>query len=286
MTREAIGMLFHPQVDRGQPLLDSVRRFLERRGVPHWEYLRESTPRGLGGDLAATRLLLTLGGDGTFLHGARLAAPAGVAVLGVNLGRLGFLTELDADALISGLAKYLDGEYRLEERRLLQLAVVREGRRTLRGLGLNEVVVQRGNEARLLRLSVAIDGQEVGTIDADGVVVATATGSTAYALAVGGPILEPTLPDLVFAPLNPFALTVRPIVFSPGTVSISVPRDMAAVSIDGTAKGKLRAGDVALVEGYEKPLHVVRLGPPEDFYRTLRHKLGWGTPLVPYPGDT
>jgi NAD+ kinase len=285
MTREAIGMLFHPQVDRGQPLLDGVRRLLERRGVPHWEYLRESAPRGLGGDLASTRLLLTLGGDGTFLHGAHVAAPAGVAVLGVNLGRLGFLTELDADALIGGLTRYLDGEYRLEERRLLQLAVLREGRRTLRGLGLNEVVVQRGTEARLLRLSIAIDGQDVGTIDADGVVVATATGSTAYALAVGGPILEPALPDLVFAPMNPFALTVRPIVFSPGTVSITLPRDVAAVSIDGTAKGKLRAGDTALVEGYDKPLHVVRLGPPEDFYRTLRQKLGWGTPLVPFPGE-
>lgn len=286
MSREAVGMLFHPQVDRGQPLLDGVRRLLQKRGVPHWEVLRESSPRGLGGDLAATKLLLTLGGDGTFLHGARIAAPTGIAILGVNLGRLGFLTELDADGLHSGLERYLDEDYRIEERQMLQVTVLRDGRRTTRGLGLNEVVVQRGTEARLLRLQVAIDHQEVGTIDADGVVVATATGSTAYALAVGGPVLEPTLPDLVFAPMNPFALTVRPIVFSPGVVSITVPRDLAAVSIDGTARGKLRAGDTALIEGYDKRLRVVRLGPPEDFYRTLRQKLGWGTPLVPYPGDS
>lgn len=285
MTRDAVGILFHPQVDRGQPLLNRVRKLLEQRGVPHWEVLRESSPRGLGGDLAATRFLLTLGGDGTFLHGARLAAPHGVAVLGVNLGRLGFLTELDADKLPQGLERVLDGKFRIEERRLLQLSVSREGRRTVRGLGVNEVVVQRGTEARLLRLQVSIDDQDVGTIDADGVVVATATGSTAYALALGGPILEPSLPDLVFVPMNPFALTVRPIVFSPGAVSITLPRDTAAISIDGTARGKLRPGDTALIEGYDKPLRVARLGPPEDFYRTLRQKLGWGTPLVPFPGD-
>ena len=285
MSTGSIGMLFHPQVDRGQPLLDGVRRLLERRGVPHWEVLRETTVRGLGGDLGSTRLLLTLGGDGTFLHGARLAAPHGVAVLGVNLGRLGFLTEVDADGLRTGLERFLDGDFRLEERRLLQVAVNRDGRRTVRGLGLNEVVLQRGSEARLLRLMVAIDQQEVGTLDADGVVVATATGSTAYALAVGGPILEPTLPDFVFAPMNPFALTVRPIVFLPGMVSITAPRDTASISIDGTSRGKLRPGDTLLVESYDKPLRVVRLGPPEDFYRTLRQKLGWGTPLVPFPGD-
>src|SRR5207302_2069557 len=198
MAPDSIGMLFHPQVDRAQPRLDQVRRLLEMRGVPHWELLRETTTRGLGGDLSSTRLLLTLGGDGTFLHGARLAAPHGIPVLGVNLGRLGFLTEVDADGLRRGLERFLDGDYRVEERRLIKVSVTREGRRTQRGLGLNEVVVQRGSEARLLRLRVVIDEQEVGTIDADGAVVATATGSTAYALAVGGPIMEPTLGDIVF----------------------------------------------------------------------------------------
>jgi NAD+ kinase len=281
----SIGMLFHPQVDRAQPRLDQVRRLLEQRGVPHWELIRENNPRGIGGDLASTRLLLTLGGDGTFLFGARLAAPQGIPVLGVNLGRLGFLTEVDAEGIGVGLRRFLDGDYRVEERRLVQVAVVREGKRTQRGLGLNEVVVQRGSEARLLRLQVVIDQQEVGTIDADGAVVATATGSTAYSLAVGGPILEPTLGDLVFVPMNPFALTVRPIVFSPGLLEITLPRDSAAITIDGTGRGKLRPGDTLQVDGYPKALHVVRLGPPENFYRVLRQKLGWGTPLVPFPGE-
>lgn len=283
---EAIGMLFHPQVDRAHRRLDQIRRLLEQRGVPHWEILRETSPRGLGGgDLASSRLLLTLGGDGTFLHGARMAAPHGVPVLGVNLGRLGFLTEVDADGLREGLTRFLDGDYRLEERRLVQVAVERDGKRTQRGLGLNEVVVQRGLEARLVRLQVAIDNQDVGTIDADGAMVATATGSTAYSLAVGGPILEPTLGDLVFVPINPFALTVRPIVFSPGLITITVPRDIAAISIDGTARGKLKPGDSLLIDAYPKVLKVVRLGPPENFYRVLREKLGWGAPLIPHPGE-
>lgn len=283
--RVSIGMLFHPQVDRAQRRLDQVRRLLEQRNVPHWELIRENNPRGIGGDLGSTRLLLTLGGDGTFLYGARLAAPHGIPVLGVNLGRLGFLTEVDADGVRTGLQRFLDGDYRVEQRRLVQVAVLREGRRTLRGLGLNEVVVQRGSEARLLRLQIVIDQQEVGTIDADGAVVATATGSTAYSLAVGGPILEPTLGDLVFVPMNPFALTVRPIVFAPGLIEITIPRGTAAISIDGTGRGKLKPGDTLQVDAYPKALNVVRLGPPENFYRVLRQKLGWGTPLVPFPGE-
>ena len=106
-----------------------------------------------------------------------------------------------------------------------------------------------------------------------------------YPVAVGGPIMEPTLGDIVFVPMNPFALTVRPIVFSPGAISITVPRETASVSIDGTARGKLRPGDALIVEAYPKPLAVVRLGPPENFYRVLRQKLGWGKPLVPFPGE-
>jgi len=286
MTRpDSIGMIFHPQVDRAQRRLDQVRRLLEQTGVPHWELIRENNPRGIGGDLASTRLLLTLGGDGTFLYGARLAAPQEIPVLGVNLGRLGFLTEVDAEGLREGLRRFLEGDYRVEERRLVQVAVLRDGKRTQRGLGLNEVVIQRGSEARLLRLRIAIDQQEVGSIDADGAVVATATGSTAYSLAVGGPILEPTLGDLIFVPMNPFALTVRPIVFAPGQIEITLPRDHAAISIDGTGRGKLRPGDTLQVDAYPKPLRVVRLGPPENFYRVLRQKLGWGTPLVPFPGE-
>ncbi len=279
-------MLFHAQVDRAQPSLDQARRFLESKGVPHWEVLRETSSRGLGGDLASTRLILTLGGDGTFLYGARLAAPLGIPVLGVNLGRLGFLTELEAVDLVKGLGRFLNGEHTIEERTMLQVSTLRDGRRTARTLGLNEVVVQRGVEARLVRYEIWVDGTDVGTIDADGVVVATATGSTAYALAVGGPILEPTLRDLVLVPMNPFALTVRPIVFSPGNaLKISVPRSAAVVTVDGSPKGKLRPGDAVSVGAYEKPLRVVRFGSSADFYRTLRHKLGWGTPLVPTPGD-
>jgi NAD+ kinase len=232
--------------------------------------------------------MLSLGGDGTLLRAARMLDGRQVPILGVNLGRLGFLTELEASGLVKGLERYIEGDFRIEERTMLQAFVTRDGHRTSRGLGLNELVVQRGSDARLVRLRIQADRQEVGTIDADGIVVATATGSTAYALAVGGPVLAPTLRELLLVPMNPFALTVRPIVLGDGdrvTISLPLQRDSAAITVDGTARGRLRSGDLLQVERHEKPLEVIRFSPTSAFYRRLRDKLGWGTPLVPLPGE-
>jgi len=135
----------------------------------------------------------------------------------------------------------------------------------------------------MLRVEIEVGGQAVGVIDADGVIVATATGSTAYALASGGPILEPSLGDLVVVPMSPFALTVRPIVFPPGQdVELSVLRGPAEMRVDGGRRGRAVAtGDVVHCGPHPKRLKVIRFGPPEDFYRRLGEKLGWGRPLVP-----
>ena len=284
MEDGAIGMLYHPQVDRDQAALERSRKLLAQRGIETWEVLREARPAQLRGRLSATRLILTLGGDGTLLYGARLAAPLGIPVLGVNLGRLGFLTELELGGLQSGLARFLEGDFRFDERTLLQATVVRGERRMSTSLGLNEVVVQRAGDTGLIRLAIMVAGQDVGTIDADGAAVATATGSTAYSLALGGPILEPSLDDLVFVPMNPFALTVRPIVLSPGNpVRIALVRHRGEMTVDGGPIRRLQPGDSLQVEAYGKRLKLVRFGPPERFYRTLREKLGWGMPLVPFP---
>jgi NAD+ kinase len=253
-------------------------RALEGRGVEAVEMHRDAAAEMKGADL-----LLTLGGDGTFLAGARLAAPKGIPVLGVNLGRLGFLTELEHDELEHGVRRFLEGDYRIEERAMLQVTLVRAERNVVRSIGLNEVVVNHAGEARIIRLEIDVGGQRVGVIDADGAIVATASGSTAYALASGGPILEPTLRDLVLVPMSPFALTVRPIVFAPGQdITLRVLRGPAEMRVDGGRRGRtIAAGDVVRCASYSRLLKVVRFSPPESFYQRLGDKLGWGRPLVP-----
>lgn len=241
------------------------------------------THRDVEVELKDAGLVLTLGGDGTFLAGARLAAPHGIPILGVNLGRLGFLTELESGDLRGALRRFLAGEYRIEERTMLQVALLRQGHSVVQQIGLNEVVVDHTGEARILRLEIDVSGQAVGVIDADGAIVATASGSTAYALASGGPILEPTLEDLVLVPMSPFALTVRPIVFAPAqVVTLTVVRGPAEMRIDGTKHGhRVAVGDSVRCGAHPRRLKVVRFSGPESFYQRLAAKLGWGRPLVP-----
>lgn len=275
-----IGFLLHPRVNRAMPALERARAVLQDAGVESWESTRDERPSLT----SRTRLLVTLGGDGTLLNGARLAGPRGTPLLGVNLGRLGFLTELEADGLAEGLRRFLRGDFRIDQRTLLQVRVHRHGAISRPMLGLNEAVILRSGETGMVRLALQVDGQEVGTIDADGVLIATATGSTAYSLAAGGPILEPTVEHLLMVPVAPFALTVRPIVFPPKqALTIDLPRGPAYLTIDGGQGRRLRAGDRVEMAAYRKPLQMVRFSPPERFYALLRQKLGWGLPLVPTP---
>jgi NAD+ kinase len=266
-----------------QSVVDKAIESLKALRAEVWEAQRDGPKAALAGRLVGTNLLISLGGDGTFLAGARLAAPRGIPILGVNLGRLGFLTELDADQLEGGLARFAKSAYRIEERTMLQVTLTRGGRSMVRSIGLNEVVVDHAGEARMLRLEIDVAGQPVGVIDADGVIVSTATGSTAYALASGGPILEPTLRDLVLVPMNPFALTVRPIVFPPGQdITLSVLRGPGDMRIDGGRRGRaVETGDKVRCGAHPRRLKVVRFTPPEGFYQRLGDKLGWGRPLVP-----
>jgi NAD+ kinase len=266
-----------------ESVVERTLKALEAHGAAAWKADRDGPVSAITGHLKDTTLVITLGGDGTFLAGGRLAAPRGIPLLGVNLGRLGFLTELDADELEDGISRYFKGEFRLEERNVLQASLTREGKNVARAIGLNEAVINRTGEARLLRVEIDVGGQAVGVIDADGVMVATATGSTAYSLASGGPILEPTLRDLVLVPVNPFALTVRPIVFPPGQdITLKVLRGPADLRIDGARRGRaVQAGDALRCGSHPRRLKVVRFSPPETFYRRLAEKLGWGRPLVP-----
>jgi NAD+ kinase len=278
---QKVCVLRAPHADRAA--VETTIKTLKAQKVGWWEADRDGPESAITAELKKTTLMVTLGGDGTFLAGARLAAPRGIPILGVNLGRLGFLTEVDAHQIEDGLVRFFKGAYRIEERTILQVTLRRAGKDLVRAIGLNEVVVNRAGDARMLRAEIDVGGQAVGVIDADGVMVATATGSTAYALASGGPILEPTLGDLVVVPMNPFALTVRPIVFPPGQdISLAIVRGPAEMRVDGARKSSaVKTGDTLRCGSHAKRLKVVRFSPPEAFYRRLGEKLGWGRPLVP-----
>ncbi len=250
-----------------QKVIDGAIRAMKARKVDAGEVRREAPSGTMARSLKDSDLLLTLGGDGTFLAGARLAAPRGIPILGVNHGRLGFLTEIEAGEMNSGLRRYLDGRYRIEERTMLQVTLLRGRRSLAQSIGLNEVVVDHAGDARILRLEIDVADQAVGTIDADGAIVAT----------------EPTLEDLVLVPMSPFALTVRPIVFGPRRdITLTVVRGPAEMRVDGGRRGRAVAtGDVIRCGPHARKLKVVRFSPPESFYQRLGDKLGWGRPLVP-----
>lgn len=232
--------------------------------------------------------LLTLGGDGTLLRGARIAAPRGVPVLGCNLGRLGFLTMASREELDSALGCLVRGEFEEEQRMALDVRVRRmnEGTMvTVRGregeddfYAVNDVVVHKGGFARLMRLRVWADGEEVGQYSADGIILSTATGSTAYSLSAGGPILVPTMDALVATPISPHTLAVRPVVLSGSTrITVEVASDGEdnVLTVDGQSGIQLREGDRVEVARSSHPVRLLRL-PGYSFFSVLRRKLRWG----------
>lgn len=224
---------------------------------------------------------LTLGGDGTLLRGARIAGPRGVPLLGCNLGRLGFLTAVPRDGLQEALERLVAGAYRLEDRMALAVGVRRSGSGGAAEpsyYAVNDAVVHKSGFARLITLRVWVDGEEVGEYSADGIVVATATGSTAYSLSAGGPVLAPNLDALVATPICPHTLAVRSLVLS-GDCRIQIQAleggEETVVTVDGQKGSRLTAEDRLEVSRSETPLRLVRF-PERTFFSVLRRKLGWG----------
>lgn len=258
-----------------QPIADRLAGAAKRHGFELFgdEELRSllDVP-SLDGRTDEMDLILTLGGDGTLLAGARLAGPSGIPVMGCNLGDLGFLTAGPADELDEMLGCVADGGC-VEERRLA--LDVRCGDRAW--YALNDAVVHKGGLARLLRMRLRVDGDEVGQYSADGVIVATATGSTAYSLSADGPILHPALDALVLTPICPHTLAIRPLVVdSDATITIDILRDMEGlVTVDGQEGGRLAEGDRVSVRRSPHDVRLLRL-PDENFFSVLRQKLRWG----------
>jgi NAD+ kinase len=224
-------------------------------------------------------LLVTFGGDGTLLRGARLVAPYGIPVLGINLGRLGFLTSIGPAEIDQAFANLLSGDVMLDERMVLQVEAEREDREKHGDfLALNDVVLHRGGVARMLRLSIHAHGEEVGTYSSDGIILSTPTGSTAYSLSAGGPIVAPTLDCIIATPISPHTLAVRPLILSASetvTVEVLSPTEELILTIDGQQGARMLPGDRLVVSRAKEPLKLVRF-PGQTFFSTLRRKLGWG----------
>lgn len=248
---------------RFEPPLQAVAGMTETAGTPP-------------ADLDA---LITLGGDGTLLRGARLLDGHEIPILGVNLGRLGFLTTCGRDELEAAVRRLATGDYRAEPRMVLEgRPDVRDDPR--RWYALNDIVVHKGGKARVIWLRVEVDGEEVAEYAADGIVISTPTGSTAYNLSVGGPVVVPRHHSIVMTPISAHALAIRPVVVgADATVVVHVEDDGAErlVTVDGQVSSTLGVAESLSVRRASRSVVLVRF-PEMTFFTRMRRKLGWGAP--------
>lgn len=280
----SIGFLLHFRESPESPSLRAAIELLEGAGVRSW-IAQSNAEEVLGRELSGARLLVTVGGDGTLLYSARRAAPRGVPLLGVNRGQLGFLTNVEMAQLPEALEAFLSGDYQTDRRRTLA-GEIRGGRggeppRTLE-VAVNEIVVKTDG-VNLVRMEVRSDHQLVGTFDADGMIIATTFGSTAYSFSAGGPPVDSRVPALVLTPLNPHALVSRSLVISDNLdVAISFERGRALVAADGQVWGEIEAGSQLLAKRGPE-LRLVRTSKSPGFFERLRSKTAFGTVLkLPY----
>lgn len=224
----------------------------------------------------SAELAVVVGGDGTMLNVARRLSAHTVPLLGINQGRLGFLTDVGRDNMLDSLGKILDGQYLRERRVLLEAEVLRDGQSVAISTALNDVVISRGEAGRMIEFELVVDGEYIYSQRSDGMIVATPTGSTAYALSANGPLLHPRLAGMVLVPLCPHGLTYRPIALSHDSVveiTVVAPHD-ARIHFDGQAPFDARGGDVVRVH---KSQQFVTLIHPADYsyFAVLREKLHW-----------
>ncbi|MGH8750071.1 MAG: NAD kinase [Burkholderiales bacterium] len=221
-------------------------------------------------------LAVVLGGDGTMLNIARTFAPYDVALVGVNQGRLGFLTDVSVDTMLETMTAILDGEYVTEERMLLSAEIVSNSKSVLKVLAFNDVVVSKGAKGSMVEFDVHIDGQFVYTLRSDGLIVATPTGSTAYALSSGGPIVHPSLSLIALVPVSPHTLSNRPVVVGGDSIVEILMHDSddARAHFDSHSHFDLRDGDKIIVS---RARDSIRLLHPvgHNYYHMLREKLHW-----------
>ena len=266
--------------------LDALRKHLENRDIS--VYIGDTTADNISGtriedsglSVAETiDLAVVVGGDGTMLHVARSLASYALPMIGINLGRLGFLTDLSADRMYEGLDELLRGEFTVDERIMLQVQIS-NGRDNLNeSIALNDVTLSKGNTGRMIEFETHVNSEPVGRTRGDGVIISTPTGSTAYALSAGGPILHPLLPAIVFAPICPHTLGHRPMVLDDSSIIELEILDLAGadgnVFIDGLKQLAVSGNEIIRISRAETVTRMVRINSHNHF-TTLRSKLGWG----------
>jgi NAD+ kinase len=284
-----VGIVAKSNLQQATPHLVEIERWLRARALePVFEtttaaLMPARAGRGVADKaalVAQVDLVVVLGGDGTLLSVADCVATNGadVPILGVNFGSLGFLTEATLPELYPSLEAALGGQTRVEERMMLRAATLRDGQKLPERMALNDVVVNKTARARMTDLSVSVGDEFVTRVKADGLIVATPTGSTAYNLAAGGPIVQPTIDALVLTPIAPHMLTNRPIVI-PSTALVRVQpqmteRDELYVTFDGQTGYELRAGDEVQIRCADKRVRLLRPSS-RSYFDVLRQKLKW-----------
>ena len=279
-----IGIIAKPRKKDAGPVLSCLVRWLKEKGI---EPLMDQETAGLidfksthkRQDIAAfSDFIIVLGGDGTLLSVARLIGGGGTPILGVNLGSLGFLTEVTLDEMYPLLDKILVGEMIIDERWTLEASVQRGGKELSVHTVLNDVVINKGALARMILMETVVDGKFLNTYRADGLIISTPTGSTAYSLSAGGPIIYPTVGAIIISPICPHTITNRPIVLREDAaveVTLRTENEDVLMTLDGQEGHPLQYLDKVVIRKAKSTIKLI-ISPEKDYYQVLRQKLRWG----------
>ncbi len=271
-----IGFAYNPTSDAAIELRERATGWAAVRGIDHWAATAADMD-AMSDQLPGTDVLVVLGGDGTFLRAARAVAEIDVPLLGINVGKVGFLSKVEAGDLIRTLELLQADAFTLEHRMALEARILRAGSQDApeRHIALNDVVIARGSLARVVRLDVAIDDSHLATYIADGLVVSSPTGSTGYSFSAGGPILDPTARNLIVTPIAGYLTTIRSVVVGSSVVVRCLVTDAheALVSIDGREDVPLVVGDVVEVRALDRSIRFVQPHGALPFWDLLRKKV-------------
>jgi len=270
-----IGIVYHPMNKAAYPLAQELEVFLSSKGISVWLCSAWEGERARG-QLDNTDLILSIGGDGTILRVAQMVVPYPIPITGINLGKLGFMTELGADEAMAKLPALLAGEGWIDERAMLEAELWTSDKEASSIFyALNDVVMARGEIARVVRIEASVDGEPLTTYKADGVIVATATGSTGYSLSAGGPILHPQANEFLLLPILPHLSSAYTLVM-PSTAVVKLrisAAHQATLSIDGHINLPLPSGATVTVKQSSNRARFLRIHPETSFYSSLERRL-------------
>jgi NAD+ kinase len=285
MAETAIGIVYKHSYKPARLETEKLQQWLENKGVK--VYSEEMSPKGRINEFSESssiildniKCLVVLGGDGTMLAAARKVGRHGIPILGVNLGGLGFLTGISLKKLYPSIEMMLNDHLEIEDRLMLETKVLRNGIEACRFPTLNDVVINKGVLARIIDLDVKINDEFLTTFRSDGLIISTPTGSTGYNLAAGGPILYPTMSNLILTPICPFTLTNRPLIL-PDSVIVSImmekeSEEKVSLTFDGQVGFELLHGDKIIISKSESRIKLFK-SPDQTYFEILRTKLMWG----------